>query len=93
VVFATTAAQELEVRQMITRLTSEKRWRDPIVTEVYQVSEAQWSGATAEVASTFWPAEAYHQNYFARNPTQGYCVFVVNPKVSKAEATYPALIR
>ena len=93
VVFATTEAQALEVRQTIARLESEKRWKDPIVTEVFQVSEAQWSGATAEVASTFWPAEAYHQNYFQRNPTQGYCVFVVNPKVSKAEATYPALIR
>ena len=93
VVFVTSEPQESEVRQTIARLESDKQWKDPIVTEVYRVSEAQWSGATGEVASTFWPAEAYHQNYFARNPTQGYCVFVVNPKVCKAEATFPDLIR
>ena len=40
---------------------------------------------TAEVipAATFYVAEDYHQEYFARNPTQGYCVAVVNPKVAK----------
>ena len=31
----------------------------------------------------FWPAEEYHQNYFARHPSQPYCVFVVAPKVQK----------
>lgn len=34
-------------------------------------------------AETFWPAEGYHQNYFRTNPNQGYCVFVVAPKVKK----------
>jgi peptide-methionine (S)-S-oxide reductase len=31
----------------------------------------------------YWPAEAYHQNYFENHPDQGYCAFVVAPKVSK----------
>jgi peptide-methionine (S)-S-oxide reductase len=31
----------------------------------------------------FWIAESYHQNYFERNPFQGYCVGVVAPKVTK----------
>lgn len=31
----------------------------------------------------YWPAEAYHQNYFAQHPNQGYCAMVVAPKVSK----------
>ncbi len=34
-------------------------------------------------AETFWPAEENHQEYFARNPNQGYCRFVVGPKVEK----------
>ena len=32
----------------------------------------------------YWPAEDYHQNYFVNNPDQGYCTFVVAPKVRKA---------
>lgn len=34
-------------------------------------------------AVTFWPAEAYHQNYFAGHQNQGYCAYVVAPKVQK----------
>jgi peptide-methionine (S)-S-oxide reductase len=34
-------------------------------------------------ASTFYVAEAYHQEYFARNPNQSYRAFVVRPKVAK----------
>lgn len=34
-------------------------------------------------ASKFWPAEEYHQDYFKRNPNQGYCRFVIAPKVDK----------
>ncbi len=32
---------------------------------------------------TFWPAEDYHQDYFAKNPTQGYCSIVIRPKIDK----------
>ena len=42
----------------------------PIVTEVAP-------------ASRFWPAEAYHQDYFRRNPNQGYCRMVIAPKLKK----------
>lgn len=49
-----------------------KIWDDPIVTEI-------------SPAPTFWPAEDYHQNYFAKNPTQGYCSFVIRPKVKKLQ--------
>ena len=31
----------------------------------------------------FYPAEEYHQEYFARNPSQGYCQFIIAPKVAK----------
>ena len=38
--------------------------------------------------SNYWPAEAYHQNYFAQHPGQGYCAFVVAPKVEKFRKTF-----
>jgi peptide-methionine (S)-S-oxide reductase len=39
-------------------------------------------------AATFWPAEDYHHDFFARNPGQGYCQFVVAPKVQKFRAKF-----
>jgi peptide-methionine (S)-S-oxide reductase len=45
-------------------------WPDPIVTEVVPLE-------------TFYPAEAYHQNYFAKNPGNAYCQVVINPKLTK----------
>jgi peptide-methionine (S)-S-oxide reductase len=41
----------------------------------------------------YWPAEAYHQHYFERNPNQGYCSFVVAPKVAKFRKTFAARLR
>ena len=45
-------------------------WDDPIVTQL-------------EPFDAFYPAEAYHQEYYARNPNAGYCQFVIKPKVAK----------
>jgi peptide-methionine (S)-S-oxide reductase len=39
-------------------------------------------------ASTFYEAEAYHQNYFAQNPDQGYCAFVIAPKLDKFKKVF-----
>ena len=50
-------------------------WDAPLVTEL-------------SAAETFYKAEAYHQNYFRRNPLQGYCAFVVAPKVAKFRSTF-----
>ena len=41
----------------------------------------------------YWPAEAYHRNYYARNPDQGYCAFVVAGKVEKFRKTFARLLR
>jgi peptide-methionine (S)-S-oxide reductase len=41
----------------------------------------------------YWPAEAHHQHYFERNPHQGYCSFVVAPKVAKFRKTFAARLR
>jgi peptide-methionine (S)-S-oxide reductase len=40
--------------------------------------------------SNYWPAEGYHQNYFAQHPEQGYCAFVVAPKLEKFRKTFAA---
>ncbi len=50
-------------------------WDDPIVTEL-------------SMAPQFYLAEAYHQNYFRQHPQQGYCSFVVAPKVAKARKLF-----
>ncbi|MCH9049303.1 MAG: peptide-methionine (S)-S-oxide reductase MsrA [Proteobacteria bacterium] len=44
-------------------------------------------------APTFYTAEEYHQNFYARNPTQGYCNFSIPPKLSKLQAKYPNLFK
>ena len=62
--------QKAVAEDVIAAFTKEKVFDDPIVTEVVP-------------AATFYVAEDYHQEYFARNPTQGYCMAVVNPKVAK----------
>jgi peptide-methionine (S)-S-oxide reductase len=52
-----------------------------------------FSQITTEVAAVnnYFKAEGYHQNYFANNPNQGYCAFVVGPKVEKFRKTFAAL--
>jgi peptide-methionine (S)-S-oxide reductase len=44
-----------------------------------------WSGIVTEVAPAgeFWPAEAYHRDYYRNNPDQAYCRVVIAPKVAK----------
>lgn len=42
---------------------------------------------------TFYKAEDYHQDYFKKNPTQGYCSFVVSPKVEKFKSIYKDLMK
>jgi peptide-methionine (S)-S-oxide reductase len=41
----------------------------------------------------YWPAEAYHQHYFANHPEQGYCAYVVAPKVEKFRRTFKARVK
>jgi peptide-methionine (S)-S-oxide reductase len=54
------------------RKEAQKDWPDPIVTEIVPLQ-------------AFYQAEDYHQDYFAKNPTRGYCRIVVAPKVKKFE--------
>jgi peptide-methionine (S)-S-oxide reductase len=41
----------------------------------------------------YWPAEAYHQHYFAQHPRQGYCAYVVAPKVDKFRRSFTRLLK
>ena len=70
VIFYHTAEQQREAASMIAQIGSAGLWSSPIVTELLP-------------ASRFYPAESYHQQYFRRNPEQGYCQVVVNPKLAK----------
>jgi peptide-methionine (S)-S-oxide reductase len=50
-----------------------------------------WGGGvvtTLEDFTEFFPAEVYHQDFFAKNPTQGYCLAVAVPKVNKVRASF-----
>jgi len=44
-------------------------------------------------ASTFYPAEDYHQHYYANHPAQGYCQFVVAPKLAKFKEHFAAKMK
>lgn len=67
--------QRSVVEEVMRELTEEGVYEDPIVTRV-------------EALDVFYPAEAYHQNYYRTNPTQGYCQVVVNPKLAKYRARF-----
>ncbi|HSV68563.1 MAG TPA: peptide-methionine (S)-S-oxide reductase MsrA [Methylibium sp.] len=67
-------------REVIAELQASGTLRGKVVTEV-------------EPERNYWPAEGYHQNYFARNPGQGYCAFVVAPKVEKFRKTFAARVK
>jgi peptide-methionine (S)-S-oxide reductase len=60
-----------------------------------EVNQATGGRAVTELAplDNYWPAEVYHQHFFERNPNQGYCSFVVAPKVAKFRKTFAARLR
>jgi peptide-methionine (S)-S-oxide reductase len=70
-IFTQTEAQRETALQAIRELAAEGVYDGQIVTQVVPLD------------GNYFPAEAYHQNYFAQHPDQGYCAFVVAPKVAK----------
>ncbi len=75
VIFATSAEQRQAAEAMIERLNASGDAGAPIVTRVRD-------------AEPFWPAESVHVNYYDRNPNQGYCQFVIAPKVAKLKSAF-----
>jgi peptide-methionine (S)-S-oxide reductase len=65
---------------MIDELEARAVFPRPIVTEVL-------------ACSNYWPAEDYHQDFFERNPSQGYCLAVAAPKVAKLRRSFTHLLR
>lgn len=79
IVLAEDDAQERMAYDVMADVQREGVWADPIVTEVRR-------------RTTFWPAEPYHQNFFANNPDQGYCNVVIAPKVAKFRKRFAHLL-
>ena len=70
--------QKAESQAMIDAL--QKQIREPIVTELSPLTN-------------FYPAEQYHQDYYNENPNQGYCSFLIAPKLAKFEQYYAAKLK
>jgi len=79
-IFYTDDDQKERSKIMIANLNTEGVFNDPIVTEVAALG-------------AFYNAEDYHQNYYNQNSNQGYCQFVINPKLSKLQATYKSKLK
>ena len=75
VIFYHDAEQKAEAEAVMAELNAARLWERPLVTELAPLE-------------TFYPAEAYHQKYFLRNPYQGYCRMVIVPKVAKFRKQY-----
>ncbi|HZW28016.1 MAG TPA: peptide-methionine (S)-S-oxide reductase MsrA [Trueperaceae bacterium] len=69
-VFTLSEEQDRKAREAMRRVEEQGLYDAPLVTRV-------------EPAGEFYPAEAYHDDYFARNPYQPYCAAVIAPKVAK----------
>jgi peptide-methionine (S)-S-oxide reductase len=74
-IFYHNEAQQLAAEALIRDLGAARIWDQPIVTELKPLDN-------------FYPAENYHQEYFARHPDQLYCRAVISPKLSKFRKEY-----
>ena len=78
-IYFTTDAQQQVALALIDELSKAEAFGRPIVTEV-------------AAQANYWPAEDYHQDFFERNPHQGYCMAVAAPKVAKFRKTFARLV-
>lgn len=77
-IYFSTPGQEAVAREVIAEMAASGVYRGPIITEVLPVAN-------------YWPAEDEHQDFFKRNPGQGYCRAVAAPKVAKFRKTFARL--
>jgi peptide-methionine (S)-S-oxide reductase len=75
VIFYHDEAQRAATEKTRAETEAGRVWPDPVVTEIVPFD-------------VFYEAEEYHQDYFARNPYQPYCVYVVDPKVRKFRKSF-----
>lgn len=69
--------KQREIATNIINNFAAKQWDKPIVTQL-------------EPFRKFYPAEDYHQDFFNNNPTQGYCVMIIDPKIQKLRQHFAA---
>jgi peptide-methionine (S)-S-oxide reductase len=69
-IFYESEAQRRSAEKIMKEIAEERLYPGPIVTQIAPLDR-------------FWPAEDYHADYFNRNPEQGYCRIVIEPKVAK----------
>jgi peptide-methionine (S)-S-oxide reductase len=79
-IYYTTPEQQQVAQEMIGEMTKDNLFGQPIVTELLPLAN-------------YWPAEEYHQDFFEKNPYQGYCVAVAAPKVTKFRKTFAELVK
>lgn len=79
VIFYTTDEQR-QLAEDMTESFAAPLYKDPIVTQI-------------EPLQTFWPADAYMQNYYNNNPNQGYCMVVIDPKIQKLRQKFAAKLK
>jgi peptide-methionine (S)-S-oxide reductase len=79
-IYYTTPEQKQVADDMLRQIGQEKLFSRPVVTEVLPMTN-------------YWPGEDYHQDFFEKNPTQGYCLAVAAPKVAKFRKTFTELTR
>ena len=80
VIFYMSPEQKSQAEEAIAELNKSRVWPTPVVTKV-------------EPAKEFFMAEDYHQEYYANNSFQPYCMFVISPKVKKFEKKFAERIR
>jgi peptide-methionine (S)-S-oxide reductase len=79
-IYFTTPEQQQVAQDLLAELNAEQAFGRPTVTEVLPLAN-------------YSAAEAYHQDFFERNPHQGYCMAVAAPKVAKFRKTFARLVR
>ena len=79
-IYFSTPEQEAVAREVIQDMAESGVYQHPIVTEVLPLAN-------------YWPAEDYHQDFFEKNPGQGYCMAVAAPKVAKFRKTFARLAK
>jgi peptide-methionine (S)-S-oxide reductase len=79
-IYTTSDAQQQVARDVVAEIEASKTYRSPVVTEVAPLAN-------------YSAAEAYHQDYFVNHPNQGYCAFVVGPKVEKFQKTFASRVK
>lgn len=80
VIFCHNERQKEIAQQIKTELDRSGAWDNPIVTEIVPFS-------------AFYPAEDYHQDYFAKNPDKAYCQAVIRPKIEKFRKVFKAKLK